>query len=223
MPIRNEDKARNRDVFDTRAFLDSAGVPRKVLILKPKTAIFSQGEACEDVMYIQNGHVKLSVVSSTGKEAVVALLNPGDFVGEGALAGQMVRMATATTVATCTLLVISLKEMTRVLHSEHAFSDRFIRYIVDRNIRIEGDLVDQFFNSSEKRLARTLLLLASYGKEDKPRFVLPNVSQETLAEMIGTTRSRVNFFMKKFERLGFIHHSGGLHVNDSLLKVVLHD
>jgi CRP/FNR family cyclic AMP-dependent transcriptional regulator len=151
------------------------------------------------------------------------LLNPSDFVGEGTLAGQTVRMATAATVTTCTLLVISLKEMSRVLHSEHSFSDRFIRYIVERNIRIEGDLVDQLFNSSEKRLARTLLLLASYGKEDKPRHLLPNVSQETLAEMIGTTRSRVNFFMKKFEKLGFIHHRGGLHVNDSLLKVVLHD
>src|SRR5579862_5838740 len=148
MPIRNEEKVRKRDVFDTRAFLDSAGVPRKALTLKPKTAIFSQGEASKDVMYIQNGHVKLSVVSNTGKEAVVALLNPGDFVGEGALAGQLVRMATATAVTTCTLLVISLKEMIRVLHSEHAFSDRFIRYIVERNIRIEADLTDQLFNSS---------------------------------------------------------------------------
>jgi CRP-like cAMP-binding protein len=222
MPTRNENRPRKRGNFDTRAFLDSVGISGRALFLQPKTAIFSQGEACKDVMYIQNGHVKLSVVSNTGKEAVVALLNPGDFVGEGALAGQVVRMATATTVTTCTLLVIRLKEMIRVLHTEHQFSDRFIQYIVGRNIRIEGDLVDQLFNSSEKRLARTLLMLARYGKENKPRHVLPKVSQETLAEMVGTTRSRVNFFMKKFERLGFIHHSGGLHVNDSLLKVVLH-
>jgi len=223
MPTRNGTRARKRDFFDTQSFLGSAGLSKKTLILQPKTAIFSQGEACKDVMYIQNGHVKLSVVSNTGKEAVVALLHPGDFVGEGALAGQMVRMATATTVTSCALLVISVKEMIRALHAENAFSDRFIRYIVERNIRIEGDLVDQLFNSSEKRLARTLLLLARYGKQDKPLHVLPSVSQETLAEMIGTTRSRVNFFMKKFERLGFIHHSGGLHVNDSLLKVVLHN
>jgi CRP/FNR family transcriptional regulator, cyclic AMP receptor protein len=193
------------------------------MTLQPKTVIFSQGDACQDVMYIQNGHLKLSLVSNTGKEAVVALLHPGDFVGEGALAGQLVRMATATTLTTCTLFAISLTEMIRALHSEHLFSDRFIHYIVERNIRIEGDLVDQLFNSSEKRLARTLLLLARHGKQGKPRPVLPKVSQETLGEMIGATRSRVNFFMKKFERLGFINHAGGLHVNDSLLKVVLHD
>jgi CRP-like cAMP-binding protein len=223
MTQRSNKRSKKATQFDTEAFFGCAGVPTKGLILQPKTAIFSQGEACKDVMYIQNGHVKLSVVSDSGKEAVVALLNPGDFVGEGALAGQLVRMATATTVTTCTLLVISLKEMIRVLHAEHVFSDQFIRYIVERNIRIEGDLVDQLFNSSEKRLARTLLLLARYGKEDKHRHVLPKVSQETLTEMIGTTRSRVNFFIKKFERLGFIHQSGGLHVNDSLLKVVLND
>ncbi len=223
MTGRSDKRTKKADPFDTVAFLGSAGVPGKALILQPKTAIFSQGEACKDVMYIQNGHVKLSVVSNTGKEAVVALLNSGDFVGEGALAGQIVRMATATTVTTCTLLVISLKEMIRALHAEHKFSDRFIQYIVERNIRIEGDLVDQLFNSSEKRLARTLLLLSRYEKEDKRRHVIPNISQETLGEMIGTTRSRVNFFMKKFERLGFIHHSDGLHVNDSLLKIILHD
>ena len=223
MTGRSERRTKKRDIFDTQSFLDSAGVPRKILTLQPKTAIFSQGDPCMDVMYIQDGHVKLSVVSNAGKEAVVALLNPGDFVGEGALAGQLVRIASATTVTTCTLLAIMLKDMIRVLHSEHAFSDRFIRSIVERNIRIGGDLTDQLFNSSEKRLARTLRLLARYGNVNKPRYVLPKMSQETLAEMIGTTRSRVNFFMKKFERLGFIQHDGGLHVNHSLLKVILHD
>jgi CRP-like cAMP-binding protein len=151
------------------------------------------------------------------------MLKPGDFVGEGGLAGQPVRMATATATAPSTLLVISIEEMTRVLHAEHALSDHFITYMLERNIRIEEDLIDQLFNSSEKRLARTLLLLARYGKKDKPQWVLPKISQETLAEMIGTTRSRVNFFMKKFEKLGFIGYDGGLQVNDSLLSVVLHD
>jgi CRP-like cAMP-binding protein len=188
-----------------------------------KDTIFSQGDIGKDVMYIQKGAVKLSVVSKIGKEAVVAMLNPGDFVGEGALAGQPVRIATATAATPVTMLVIGLKEMIRVLHEEHAFSDRFIAYMVGRNIRIEEDLIDQLFNSSEKRLARTLLLLARYGDQDKPQLVLPKVSQETLAEMVGTTRSRVNFFMNKFKKLGFINYDGGLHVNDSLLSVVLHD
>jgi CRP-like cAMP-binding protein len=210
-------------LFHVQDFLDSAGVARKVQNYEPKDAIFSQGDACRDVMYIQKGDVKLSVVSKTGKEAVVAMLKPGDFVGEGALAGQSVRIATATAITPVSLLVIGLKEMIRVLHSEHLFSDRFIAYMVERNIRIEEDLVDQLFNSSEKRLARTLLLLARYGKENKPEAVIPKISQETLAEMIGTTRSRVNFFMKKFEKLGFVSHDGGLHVHDSLLSVVLHD
>jgi CRP/FNR family transcriptional regulator, cyclic AMP receptor protein len=151
------------------------------------------------------------------------MLKPGDFVGEGALAGQPLRIATATAAGPVTVLVIGLKEMIRVLHAEHAFSDRFISYMVGRNIRIEEDLIDQLFNSSEKRLARTLLLLARYGNHEKPQFVLPKISQETLAEMIGTTRSRVNFFMNKFKRLGFINYDGGLHVNDSLVSVVLHD
>ena len=211
------------DTFNVQAFLDSAGVARKITEFQTKEIIFSQGDVCKDVMYIQKGSVKLSVVSTTGKEAVVAMLKPGDFVGEGALAGQAVRMATATAITPATLLVIGLNEMIRVLHAEHTFSDRFISYMVERNIRIEEDLIDQLFNSSEKRLARTLLLLARYGNHEKPQLVLPKISQETLAEMIGTTRSRVNFFMKKFEKLGFIHHNGGLHVNDSLLSVVLHD
>ncbi len=174
-------------------------------------------------MYIQKGQVKLSVVSNTGKEAVVAMLKPGDFVGEGGLAGQPVRIATATAATNATLLVIGLKEMIRVLHSEHQLSDRFITYMLGRNIRIEEDLIDQLFNSSEKRLARSLLLLARYGKQDQPKWILPKVSQETLAEMVGTTRSRVNFFMNKFRKLGFIKYNGGLHVNDSLLSVVLHE
>jgi CRP/FNR family transcriptional regulator, cyclic AMP receptor protein len=216
-------KTKKGGVFNAQAFLDSAGVSRTIVEFQKKDTIFSQGDACKDVMYIQKGSVKLSVVSKTGREAVVAMLKPGDFVGEGGLAGQPLRIATATATAPSTLLVISLEEMTRVLHAEHALSDHFITYMLERNIRIEEDLIDQLFNSSEKRLARTLLLLARYGKKDKPQWVLPKISQETLAEMIGTTRSRVNFFMKKFEKLGFIAYEGGLQVNDSLLSVVLHD
>ncbi|MHB8541680.1 MAG: Crp/Fnr family transcriptional regulator [Candidatus Acidiferrales bacterium] len=174
-------------------------------------------------MYIQKGGVKLSVVNTVGKEAVVAILGPGDFFGEGGLAGQPVRMGTATAITPTALLVIEKKEMMRMLHAEHAFSDRFLSYMLARNIRIEEDLVDQLFNSSEKRLARTLLLLARYGKQDQPQKVLPKVSQEMLAEMIGTTRSRVNFFMNKFRKMGFIQYNGGLHINSSLLSVVLHD
>ena len=209
--------------FNVQAFLDSAGLGRTILEFQAKDSIFSQGDIGKDVLYIQKGSVKLSVVSKTGKEAVVAMLKPGNFIGEGVLAGQPVRIATATAVTLVTVLVIGLKEMIRVLHAEHAFSDHFISYMVGRNIRIEEDLIDQLFNSSEKRLARTLLLLARYGNHEKPQFVLPKVSQETLAEMVGTTRSRVNFFMNKFKKLGFINYDGGLHVNDSLLSVVLHD
>ena len=209
--------------FDVQAFLDSAGLARTITEFQAKDTIFTQGDLGKDVMYIQKGSVKLSVVSKTGKEAVVAMLKPGDFVGESALAGQPMRMATATAIVPVTLLVIGLKEMIRVLHVEHEFSDRFIAYMVGRNIRIEEDLVDQLFNSSEKRLARTLLLLARYGNHEKPQFVLPKISQETLAEMVGTTRSRVNFFMNKFRKLGFIQYNGEIHVHDSLLSVVLHD
>jgi CRP/FNR family cyclic AMP-dependent transcriptional regulator len=209
--------------FNVQNFLDSAGIAKSIVEFESKDIMFSQGDIGKDVLYIQKGSVKLSVVSKTGKEAVVAMLKPGDFVGEGALAGQSVRIATATAITPVAVLVISLKEMIRVLHAEHAFSDRFIAYMVGRNIRIEEDLIDQLFNSSEKRLARTLLLLARYGNHEKPQFVLPKVSQETLAEMVGTTRSRVNFFMNKFKKLGFINYDGGLHVNDSLLSVVLHD
>ena len=209
--------------FDAQAFLDSAGVARTIVEYLRKDTIFAQGDVCKDVMYIQKGEVKLSVVSKTGKEAVVALLKPGDFVGEGGLAGQTLRIATATAATPVTMLVIGLKEMIRVLHAEHELSDRFITYMLERNIRIEEDLIDQLFNSSEKRLARALLLLARYGKKENPQWDVPKVSQETLAEMIGTTRSRVNFFMNKFKKLGFINYNGGLHVNDSLLSVVLHD
>ena len=174
-------------------------------------------------MYIQEGGVKLSVVNKIGKEAVVAVLGPGDFLGEGCLAGQSNYMVTATTISPTTALVIEKDEMIRVLHGEHAFSDRFIAYMLARNIRVEADLVDQLFNSSEKRLARTLLLLARYGVPGQTHKTLPNVSQETLAEMVGTTRSRVNYFMNKFRKLGFIQYNGEIHVNDSLLSVVLHD
>ena len=209
--------------FDAQGFLDSAGVARKVKKFKRAEVIYSQGDAAHSVMYLQEGGVKLSVVNEVGKEAVVAILGPGDFFGEGCLAGQNVRMGTATGVTPSTVLVIEKREMFKVLHEQHELSDRFISFMLARNIRIEEDLVDQLFNSSEKRLARTLLLLARYGKEDKPHGVLPQVSQETLAEMIGTTRSRVNFFMNKFRKLGFIKYNGGLQINTSLLSVVLHE
>jgi len=209
--------------FDVQLFLDSAGPGRKITKFCGKETIFAQGDPAKSVIYIQEGGVKLTVVSEIGKEALVAILGPGDFFGEGCLSGQSIRMATATTIALSTVLVIEKKEMIRVLHEEHEFSDRFIAYTLARNIRVEEDLVDQLFNSSEKRLARTLLLLARYGAQDQPQKVIPNVSQEMLAEMIGTTRSRVNFFMNKFRKLGFIQYDGEIHVNKSLLSVVLHD
>ena len=209
--------------FNAQTFLESAGLARKVVTFGRDEVIFTQGDACDSVMYIQAGGVKLSVLSKTGREAVVGMLGPGDFFGEGCLAGQPVRMGSATAVVGSTVLVVDKKAMVNLLHRQHAFSDRFIAHMLARNIRIEEDLVDQLFNSSEKRLARTLLLLARYGKHDQPVRAVPAVSQETLAEMIGTTRSRVNFFMKKFQRLGFIDYADGLKVNNSLLTVVLHD
>ena len=212
-----------KDGFDAQAFLDSAGVERKVKEFQKAQVIFSQGDNATNVMYIQKGGVKLSVVSAVGKEAVVAVLGPGDFFGEGCLAGQPVRMGKATALARSTVLVIDKDEMLSVLHEQHELSDRFIKFMLARSIRIEEDLIDQLFNSSERRLARALLLLARYGKEDQPHGVLPKVSQETLAEMIGTTRSRVNFFMNKFRKLGFIKYNGGLQINTSLLNVVLHE
>jgi len=209
--------------FNAQAFLDSAGVERKIKEFKGGEVVYSQGDAAKSVMYLREGGVKLSVVNEVGKEAVVAIVGPGDFFGEGCLAGQSVRMGTATAIAPCTVLVIDKSEMFKVLHEQHALSDRFISFMLARNIRIEEDLIDQLFNSTEKRLARTLLLLAHYGQESKPHGVLPNVSQETLAEMIGTTRSRVNIFMNKFRKLGFIRYNGGIEINTSLLSVVLHE
>jgi len=209
--------------FDAQAFLDSAGVARRVKAFKSGEVVYSQGDAAKSVMYLQEGGVQLSVVSESGKEAVVAILGPGDFFGEGCLAGQSIRMGTATAITPTTVLVIEKSEMFKVLHEQHDLSDLFITFMLARNIRIEEDLIDQLFNSSEKRLARTLLLLARYGKEDQPHGLLPKVSQETLAEMVGTTRSRVNFFMNKFRKLGFIKYNGGLQVNTSLLSVVLHE
>src|SRR6202011_282165 len=191
---RSPQKGNSRSpAFDVQLFLDSAGLGRKVHKFQGKETVFAQGDPAKVVMYIQEGGVKLSVVNETGKEAVVAILGPGDFFGEGCLAGQSVCMATATTIAPTTVLVIEKNEMIRVLHEEHEFSDRFIAYMLARNVRVEEDLIDQLFNSSEKRLARTLLLLARYGQQDQPQKMLPKVSQEILAEMIGTTRSRVNF------------------------------
>jgi CRP/FNR family transcriptional regulator, cyclic AMP receptor protein len=216
-------KSKGKPTFNVQAFLDSAGIARKVVEFQRKATIFAQGNSAEHVMYIQKGGVKLSVVNEVGKEAIVAILGPGDFFGEGCLAGQKICMGTATATTPTTVLAIGRDEMVRVLHEEHAFSDRFIKYTLSRNIRVEEDLIDQLFNSTEKRLARTLLLLARYGKPAQPQRVLAKISQETLAEMIGTTRSRVNFFMNKFKKLGFIHNNGGLHINSSLLSVVLHE
>ena len=209
--------------FDAQVFLDTAGLAKKVVNYRSGEAIFSQGDLCDHVFYIRDGNIKLSVLSKSGKEAVVAMLGAGEFFGEGCLAAQPVRMGTATATTDSTILRVDKARMVRLLHSQHDMSDRFIAHMLARNIQIEEDLVDQLFNSSEKRLARTLLLLARYGKHDKPTRAVPLVSQETLAEMIGTTRSRVNFFMKKFQRLGFIDYRKGLKVNSSLLTVVLHD
>jgi CRP-like cAMP-binding protein len=211
------------DSFDPQDFLDTAGVARKVADFRRGESIYSQGEAADSVMYVQKGGVKFSVVNGSGKEAVVAMFGPNDFFGEGCMAGQTIRMGTATAITPTTVLVIEKAELLRVLHAEHELSDHFISYMLARNIRVEEDLIDQLFNSSERRLARTLLLLARYGKQDHPDRVLPKVSQETLASMVGTTRSRVNFFMNKFRKLGFIEYNGKIKVNKSLLSVVLHE
>jgi CRP/FNR family cyclic AMP-dependent transcriptional regulator len=206
-----------------KSFLDSAGLGRKIDKFRAKETIFSQGDTAKNVLYIQDGSVKLTVVNKSGKEAVVGILGPGDFLGEACLAGQSICIATAKAIAPTSVRVIAKAEMMKTLHKENQLSDRFISYMLARNIRFESDLIDQLFNSSEKRLARTLLLLAHYGATSHPHKVLPKISQETLAEMIGTTRSRVNFFMNKFRKLGFIQYNGEIHVNDSLLSVVLHD
>jgi CRP/FNR family transcriptional regulator, cyclic AMP receptor protein len=212
-------------ILSAQAFLDSTGVSTPIVLYKRDEAIFTQGDVCEDVMYIRSGGVKLWVLSTAGKETVVAMLGPGDFFGEGCLAGQGVRMGSATAITPSAILHLSKASMVQLLHQQHEMSDRFISHMLTRNIRIEEDLVDQLFNSSEKRLARTLLLLARYGKQAKPIRMAPTISQEMLSEMVGTTRSRVNFFLNKFRKLGFIEYEGErpIKINSSLLSVVLHD
>lgn len=213
--------------FDPITFLATIGEGRKSLTIAKKQGVFTQGDAADAVFYIQKGQVRLTVVSKIGKEATIGILDAGNFFGEGALAGQAVRMGSATAMSNCQLLRIDKKAMMSALHREHTFSDLFVGYLLARNIRYEEDLVDQLFNSSEKRLARILLMLAHFGKEGVPETVVPKISQETLAEMVGTTRSRVSFFMNRFRKLGFIHYAGGeeggLQVHSSLLNVVLHD
>src|SRR5215213_3338372 len=216
-------KSKQTSSFDVQGFLESSGINRKIVEYRRAAVIFTQGDACEHVLYLQKGGVKLSVLSKSGREAVVAMLGPGEFFGEGCLAGQPIRMGNAKATMDSTVLHVDKDQMVGLLHRQHALSDRFIAHMLARNIRIEEDLIDQLFNSSEKRLARTLLLLARYGKHDRPVRAVPPISQATLAEMVGTTRSRVNFFMKKFQRLGFIDYANGLKVNNSLLTVVLHD
>jgi CRP/FNR family cyclic AMP-dependent transcriptional regulator len=215
--------AKMRRDFDPHAFLATIGAGRKIVSFPKKQTIFTQGDPTDAVHYIQEGKVRLTVVSSNGKEATIGILSGGDFFGEGALAGQALRMGSAIALTDCIVLRIEKKAMMQALHREHALSDLFVAYLLTRNIRYEEDLVDQLFNSSEKRLARILLLLAHFGKEGVPETLVPKISQETLAEMIGTTRSRVSFFMNRFRKLGFIHYNGGLQVHSSLLNVVLHD
>jgi CRP/FNR family transcriptional regulator, cyclic AMP receptor protein len=215
--------AKKNAEFNAQAFLDSAGVDRKVRHFKKAEIIFSQGSPADTVMYIQEGAVKITALSAVGKEAIIAILRPGDFFGEGCMAAQSMRVGNATAITASTVLVIEKNEMAHALHDQHELSDLFINFVLTRNIRIEADLVDRLFNSTEKRLARTLLLLAQYGKQDQPKRKLHKVSQETLAEMIGTTRTRVNLFMNKFKKLGFIKYNGEIEVNTSLLSVVLHD
>ena len=216
---------KKKPVFDQNAFLATIGKGQKTVSFAKRSAIFSQGDAADAVFYIQEGKVRLTVVSHIGREATVGILSDGDFCGEGCLAGQALRMGSAIAMTECSLLRIDKRAMMEALYREHAFSDLFVAYLLARNIRYEEDLVDQLFNSSEKRLARILLLLAHFGKEGKPETVIPKISQETLAEMVGTTRSRVSFFMNRFRELGFVDYDGGsgLQVHSSLLNVVLHD
>jgi CRP/FNR family cyclic AMP-dependent transcriptional regulator len=217
--------AAKKSPFNAQVFLDSAAVSTTAAEYARNETIFTQGDASQQVMYIRTGGVKMSVLSKTGREAVVAMLGPGDFFGEECLGGQAIRIGSATAITPSTILLIDKDEMVGMLHEQPSMSGRFITHMLARSIRIEEDLVDQLFHSSEKRLARTLLLLARYGEQDKPDTVVPKISQETLAKMIGTTRSRVNFFLNKFKRLGFIEYDGGLPVkiNSSLLSVMLHD
>jgi len=211
-------------LVDPSAFLAQAGLGRVIVALKKKQIIFSQGERAEAIFYVQHGKVRLSVISSAGKEATIALLGEGDFLGEECIANsQTIRMATAESITGGTVLKIERKEMVRALHEQHALSDIFVSYLLSRNLRVQEDLVDQLFNSSEKRLARTLLLLAQFGKEGPPETVIPRISQEVLAAMVGTTRARVNFFMNRFRKLGFIEYNGKLQIHRSLLSVILHD
>ena len=209
--------------FDPDKFLASIGEGRRILAIARKQTVFTQGDVADAVFYIQKGRVRLTVVSKSGKEATIAILKEGEFFGEGSMAGQVRRMGSAVAMTACEILRVDKKAMIEALHREHTFSDMFVAYLLQRNIRYEEDLVDQLFNSSEKRLARVLLLLARFGKEGTPESVVPKISQETLAEMVGTTRSRVSFFMNRFRKLGFIHYNGGLKVHSSLLNVVLHD
>jgi CRP/FNR family transcriptional regulator, cyclic AMP receptor protein len=209
--------------FDPKAFLATIGTGRKLLSVAKKRAIFSQGDKADEILYVQKGRVRLSVVSKTGKEATIGIVNEGEFIGEGALAGQVLRMHSAVAMVRCELLRVDKKTMMDALHRERSLSDMFVTYLLARNIRFQEDLIDHLFNSSEKRLARVLLLLARFGKEGVPETVIPKISQEILAEMIGATRSRVSFFMNRFRKLGFIHYNGGLEVHSSLLNVVLHD
>jgi CRP/FNR family cyclic AMP-dependent transcriptional regulator len=212
-----------RVVFDPAIFLAKAGEGKTIAAYRKGQAIFAQSDRADAIFYLQKGKIKLTVVSNNGKEAVVALLGAGDFFGEGCLAGQQVRMSTAAAMTDCSIVRLAKAEAIRVLHEEASFSELFLKHLLSRNIRIEEDLVDQLFNSSEKRLARVLLLLANFGKEGKPETVIPKISQETLAEIVGTTRSRVSFFMNRFRKLGFIKYNGVLEVHSSLLNVVLHD
>ena len=210
-------------LFDVRVFLTKANGRKAILTFRGNDSIFVQGDKADAIFYIQKGKVKLTVISKQGKEAVIALLTEGDFFGEGCLAGQPIRMATAVAMSTCSIMKLEKAEVVRVLHEEPSFSEVFVAHLLSRNIKIEEDLVDQLFNSSEKRLARVLLLLAKFGKEGQPEEVIPKISQETLAEIIGTTRSRVSFFMNRFRKLGFIEYNGSLTVHSSLLNVILHD
>jgi CRP/FNR family transcriptional regulator, cyclic AMP receptor protein len=216
--------AKKPRAFDPLEFLATIGTGRKVVAFPTKQRIFAQGDPASDVFYIQQGKVRLTVVSKIGKEATLGILSEGDFFGEGGLAGQPLRMGSATAMTDCEFLRIDNRAMVQALHREHTFSDLFVAYLLARNVRYEEDLVDQLFNSSEKRLARVLLLLAHFGKEGVPETVIPKISQETLAEMVGTTRSRVSFFMNRFRKLGFVNYGGsGLQVHSSLLNIVLHD
>ena len=213
-----------KPVFDAAAFLASAGLGRRIVQFTPKQAFFSQGDPADSVFYLQKGRARVTVVSQAGKEATITLLTEGDFVGESALTpGGGLRLSTATAITSCTALKITREEMIRVMHEEHEFSDIFLKFLLDRTMRIQADLVDQLFNSSEKRLARILLLMAEFGKPGEPEQYIPKISQETLAEMIGTTRSRVSFFMNRFRKLGFIEYNGRIRVHKSLLNVILHD